>query len=113
MNHASEVKRATASMGRRLVGLVPFAAVLAMPALSQAQVVAGNTAVLEVLDDGGIINPTTVAVRDGVAFVAEGQLGRFFRPNAQRDRPRDEQEDHERDGIQELARHQPHAVPSL
>jgi len=77
MNHASEVKRATVSLGRRLVGLVPFAAVLAMPAVSQAQVVAGNTAVLQVLDDGGIINPTTVAVRDGVAFVAEGQLGRF------------------------------------
>jgi sugar lactone lactonase YvrE len=67
-NHASAI--------RRLVGLLPFAAVLATPELSQAQVIAGATGVLEVLQDGGIINPTTVAVRDGVAFVSEGQLGR-------------------------------------
>jgi sugar lactone lactonase YvrE len=74
--HSSELKRVGAAIGRRLVGLVPFAAVLATPALSQAQVIAGNTGVIQVLSDGEIINPTTVAVRDGVAFVAEGQLGR-------------------------------------
>lgn len=76
-NHASEPKRATSAFGRRIAGLVPFAAVLAMPALSQAQVVAGATGSIQVLADAGIINPTTVAVRDGVAFVSEGQLGRI------------------------------------
>jgi sugar lactone lactonase YvrE len=75
--HASELKNAASAMGRRLVGLIPFAAVLASPALSQAQVVAGNTGSIQVLADAGIVNPTTVAVRDGVAFVAEGQLGRI------------------------------------
>ncbi len=73
---ALKVKGATSAVVRRLAGLVPFAAILAAPAVSQAQVVAGNTGVLQVLTDVGIINPTTVAVRDGVAFVPEGQLGR-------------------------------------
>jgi sugar lactone lactonase YvrE len=68
-NHASAI-------ARRFVGLVPFAAVLASPALSQAQVVAGATGSLQVLQDGGILNPATVAVRDGVAFVTESQLSR-------------------------------------
>jgi sugar lactone lactonase YvrE len=70
-------KRAASAIGRRLAGLVPFAAVMASPALSQAQVITADTGVLEVLEDQGIINPTTVAVRDGIAFVSEGQLGRI------------------------------------
>jgi sugar lactone lactonase YvrE len=60
----------------RLVGLATFAGVLASPALSQAQVIAGDTAQVQVLLDAGVINPTTVAVRDNVAFLSEGQLGR-------------------------------------
>jgi sugar lactone lactonase YvrE len=60
----------------RLVGLATFAGVLAAPALSQAQVVAGDTAQVQVLLDVGVTNPTTVAVRDNVAFLSEGQLGR-------------------------------------
>ena len=75
-DRAFNPKRAASAIGRRLVGLVPFAAVMAAPALSQAQVITADTGVLEVLEDQGIINPTTVAVRDGVAFVSEGQLGR-------------------------------------
>ena len=61
---------------KRLLGLASFAGALAVPALSQAQVVAGDTAQVQVLLDAGVINPTTVAVRDNVAFLAEGQLGR-------------------------------------
>src|SRR5262245_57745418 len=73
-NHAQNLK----SAGHRLAGLLALAGAVAVPAISQAQVVAGDTAVSQVLlaDADGVINPTTVAVRDGVAFVAEGQLNR-------------------------------------
>ncbi|HVZ35151.1 MAG TPA: hypothetical protein VG963_22145 [Polyangiaceae bacterium] len=47
---------------------------LLYPALGEAAV-PGNTGALTVLADG-LQNPTTVAVRDGVAFVPEGQLAR-------------------------------------
>src|SRR5688500_9161685 len=79
LDHAFDLKFKTSTLGRRLLGLVPVAAVLASPALSHAQevVLAGDTGSIQVLVDAGVINPTTVAVRDGVAFVAEGQLGRI------------------------------------
>ncbi|HTV19871.1 MAG TPA: hypothetical protein VMG12_14400, partial [Polyangiaceae bacterium] len=52
-----------------------FAGLMAAPASSQAQeVVAGNSGSIQVLLDGGVVNPTTVAVRDNVAFLVEGQL---------------------------------------
>ena len=75
--HAFKRKLATSVLVRRLVGLLPFAAVMASPALGQAQTVAGATGSIQVLADAGIVTPTTVAVRDGVAFVAEGQLARL------------------------------------
>src|SRR5688572_6462313 len=57
-----------------LAGLMSFAGLMAAPALSQAQVAAGDTASVQVLLNGGVLNPTTVAVRDNVAFLVEGQL---------------------------------------
>src|SRR5688572_20177603 len=66
--------RSRSSSVKTLVGLMSFAGLMAAPALSQAQVVAGDTAVVQVLLDGGVLNPTTVAVRDNVAFLVEGQL---------------------------------------
>jgi sugar lactone lactonase YvrE len=72
-NRAFNLKAAS----HRLVGLLSLAGALAVPALSHAQeVVAGDTGALQILLDDGVINPTTVAVRDGVAFLSEGQLGR-------------------------------------
>lgn len=77
LNQSFDYKRATSAFGRRLVGLASAGALLAVPALSHAQeIVAGDTGAIEILVDAGVINPTTVAVRDGVAFLAEGQLGR-------------------------------------
>jgi sugar lactone lactonase YvrE len=77
-DHAFDLKSGASAVTRRLVGLVPFAAVLASSAPGHAQeVVAGDTGSIQVLVDAGVVNPTTVAVRDGVAFVAEGQLGRI------------------------------------
>jgi sugar lactone lactonase YvrE len=59
------------------VALMSLAGALAVPALSQAQeVIAGDTGAIQILVDDGVINPTTVAVRDNVAFLVEGQLGR-------------------------------------
>jgi sugar lactone lactonase YvrE len=76
--HTFKRKLGMSAMLRRLAALVPLATVLASPALSQAQaVVAGNTGSIQVLADAGILTPTTVAVRDGVAFLAEGQLARL------------------------------------
>jgi len=76
--HAFKRKFAISALVRRLAALVPLAAVLAAPVPSHAQtVIAGNTGSIRVLADVGIITPTTVAVRDGVAFVAEGQLARL------------------------------------
>jgi sugar lactone lactonase YvrE len=73
-DHALNLKTA----GRRLAGLLSLAGALAVPGLSQAQeVVAGDTGSIQVLLDAGVINPTTVAVRDNVAFLSEGQLGRI------------------------------------
>jgi hypothetical protein len=66
------------SLMRRTRGIAPerstIFAVMPVPALSHAQVVAGDTASVQVLLNGGVLNPTTVAVRDNVAFLAEGQL---------------------------------------
>ena len=69
MTHrASNISRST------LAGLMSFAGLMAVPVLSQAQVAAGDTASVQVLLNGGVLNPTTVAVRDNVAFLVEGQL---------------------------------------
>jgi sugar lactone lactonase YvrE len=78
-DQAFELKNGASTVARRLMGLVPFVAVLAAPASSQAQeaVVAGDTGSIQVLVDAGVINPTSVAVRDGVAFVTESQIGRI------------------------------------
>jgi sugar lactone lactonase YvrE len=71
-------KLTTSALVRRLAGLWTLAAALASATPSHAQaVVAGNTGSIQVLADAGIVTPTTVAVRDGIAFVAEGQLARL------------------------------------
>jgi len=63
------------SMKTRLLGLLSFAGLMAAPTSGQAQeVVAGNSGSIQVLLNGGVVNPTTVAVRDNVAFLVEGQL---------------------------------------
>jgi sugar lactone lactonase YvrE len=60
------------SLGRRLAGLC-FAVLASAPAVALA--VPGNTGAVTVLAEG-LNTPTTVAVRNGLAFVPEGQLGR-------------------------------------
>lgn len=76
--HAFNRKLTSSHLVRRLARLWPLALSLAFPTLGHAQaVVAGTTGSIQVLADVGIVTPTTVAVRDGVAFVAEGQLARL------------------------------------
>jgi hypothetical protein len=70
MAHAS---KSDSFAGRRLAGLF-CAALASAPTLALA--VPGNTGAVTVLAEN-LINPTTVAVRNGVAFVPEGQLGRI------------------------------------
>ena len=66
--------RSRSSSLTALVGLMSFVGLMAAAAPSQAQVVAGDSANVQVLLNGGVLNPTTVAVRDNVAFLVEGQL---------------------------------------
>jgi sugar lactone lactonase YvrE len=73
MTHRASNRSRSSSL-TTLAGLMSFAGLMAAPALSQAQVVAGDSASVQVLLDGGVLNPTTVAVRDNVAFLVEGQL---------------------------------------
>src|SRR5688572_3267576 len=73
MIHRSSNRSRSSSL-TALVGLLSFAGLMTTPALSQAQVVAGDSASVQVLLDGGVLNPTTVAIRDNVAFLVEGQL---------------------------------------
>jgi len=61
---------------RFLTAVLPFAAALATSEPAQAQAVPGNTGAITVLAEG-LANPTTVAVKNGVAFVPEGQLARL------------------------------------
>jgi hypothetical protein len=69
-----ELRRST--LLRLLAGLLPFVAALAAAEPAQAQVVPGNIGAITVLAEG-LKNPTTVAVKNGVAFVPEGQLARL------------------------------------
>lgn len=73
MTHRSTNRSHSRSL-TQLAGFMSLAGLMATPALSQAQVVAGDSASVQVLLDGGVLNPTTVAVRDNVAFLVEGQL---------------------------------------
>jgi hypothetical protein len=66
--HAS---KSPSTLGRHLAGLC-FAAVASAPALALA--VPGNTAEFTLLAEG-LNTPTTVALRNGNAFVPEGRLG--------------------------------------
>ena len=68
--------RRSSLVARLLAGLAPLAAALLAPLAAHAQAVPGNTGVIAVLADG-FRNPTTVAVKNGVALVAEGQLARL------------------------------------
>lgn len=73
MTHRASNRSHSSSL-THLAGLLSFAGLMATPALSQAQVVAGDSAAVQVLLNGGVLNPTTVAIRDNVAFLVEGQL---------------------------------------
>jgi hypothetical protein len=73
---AFKFERLWSTFGRLMAGLLPCAALLGAASSAEAQVVPGNTGAIRVLADG-LVTPTTVAVRDGVAFVPEGQFARL------------------------------------
>ena len=70
------LERRRARLVRFVAGLLPFVAALATSESARAQAVPGNTGAITVLAEG-LKNPTTVAVKNGVAFVPEGQLARL------------------------------------
>jgi sugar lactone lactonase YvrE len=69
-------QRPVALIAQLFSALLPLAAGLLATPAAHAQAVPGNTGVVTVLADG-LKNPTTVAVKNRVAFVPEGQLARL------------------------------------
>jgi hypothetical protein len=61
---------------RWVAGVLPLFAALATSQSARAQAIPGNTGAITILAEG-LKNPTTVAVKDGIAFVPEGQLARL------------------------------------
>jgi hypothetical protein len=61
---------------RWVAGVLPCVAALATSGSAHAQAIPGNTGAITILAEG-LKNPTTVAVKDGIAFVPEGQLARL------------------------------------
>jgi hypothetical protein len=72
---AFESQRPSSAIGQYLAGFVVAASAAVFPTVAHA--VPGATGTITVLQNGGFLNPTTVAVRDGVAFVPEGQLSKL------------------------------------
>lgn len=74
--HALKSVRLRASAQRCIACLLGALLTLCLYPVAASAAVPGNTGVLQVLADG-LKNPTTITVRDGVAFVPEGQLARL------------------------------------
>jgi len=70
------LERPRATLVRFVAGVLPFFAALATSQAAHAQAIPGNTGAITILAEG-LKNPTTVAVRNGIALVPEGQLARL------------------------------------